>query len=55
MSLNESIIKGATLEWFEGLGYAIVYGPHIVPSELRAKDGMTIKCNEWSGLWLTSI
>jgi len=37
MSLNESIVEDAALEWFGELGYAIGHGPHIAPSEPAAE------------------
>jgi type I restriction enzyme, R subunit len=37
MSLNESIVEHATLEWFGALGYAIAHGPHIAPGEASAE------------------
>jgi type I restriction enzyme R subunit len=37
MSLHESIVEDATLEWFAGLGYAVGYGPHIAPAEPAAE------------------
>ncbi|HQT29625.1 MAG TPA: type I restriction endonuclease subunit R [Thiobacillus sp.] len=37
MSLNESIVEDAALEWFEALGYAIGHGPHIAPGEPAAE------------------
>ncbi|MCE2694697.1 MAG: hypothetical protein LW645_10605 [Verrucomicrobiaceae bacterium] len=33
MSLNESIVEGAALEWFGELGYAVGHGPHLAPGE----------------------
>lgn len=33
MSLNESIVEEAALEWFANLGYAVGHGPHIEPDE----------------------
>ena len=42
MSLNESIVEDAALEWFGALGYAIVHGLHMAPGELRVKDDVTI-------------
>jgi hypothetical protein len=33
MSLNESIVENAALEWFGELGYAVGYGPHLAPGE----------------------
>jgi len=33
MSLNESIIEGAALEWFGELGYAVGHGPQLAPGE----------------------
>ncbi|MBE1426471.1 type I restriction enzyme R subunit [Desulfomicrobium macestii] len=33
MSLNESIIEDAVLEWFEELGYATSHGPMLAPDE----------------------
>ena len=37
MSLNESIVEDAALEWFGELGYAIGHGPHIAPGEAAAE------------------
>ena len=37
MSLNESIVEEAALEWFGELGYAIGHGPHIAPGEPAAE------------------
>ena len=34
MSLNESIIKDAALEWFGELGYAVGRGPHLASGQL---------------------
>ena len=39
MSLNESILEDAALEWFAELGYAIGHGPHIAPGEPAAERG----------------
>ena len=40
MSLNESIVEAAALEWFGELGYAIGHGPHLAPGEPAAeRDG----------------
>lgn len=39
MSLNESIVEDAALNWFGELGYTIGHGPHMAPDELRAKAG----------------
>ena len=40
MSLNESIVEDAALEWFGKLGYEVGYGPHLAPGEPAAKrDG----------------
>ncbi|RYD29097.1 MAG: hypothetical protein EOP86_22165, partial [Verrucomicrobiaceae bacterium] len=36
MSLNESMIEDAALEWFGELGYAIGHGPHLAPGEPEA-------------------
>lgn len=33
MSLNNSIVEDAALEWFGELGYVIGHGPHIAPGE----------------------
>jgi type I restriction enzyme R subunit len=33
MTLTESILEDATLEWFQELGYAIGHGPRIAPGE----------------------
>ena len=37
MSLNESIVEDAALEWFGDLGYAVGHGPHIAPGEPAAE------------------
>ena len=40
MTLTESILEDATLEWFRELGYAIGNGPHIAPGEPAARPGV---------------
>ena len=37
MSLNESIVEDATLEWFGALGYAVEHGPQLAPGEPAAE------------------
>ena len=37
MSLNESIVEAAALEWFGELGYTIGHGPHLAPGEPAAE------------------
>ena len=37
MSLNESVVEDAALEWFESLGYAIGHGPDLAPGEPAAE------------------
>jgi hypothetical protein len=37
MSLNESHVEDAALEWFEELGYAVGHGPQLVPGEPAAE------------------
>lgn len=37
MSLNESHIEGATLEWLGELGYGIGQGPDMAPGEAAAE------------------
>jgi type I restriction enzyme R subunit len=37
MSLNESIVEDAALEWFGELGYAVGHGPHPAPGEPAAE------------------
>ena len=37
MSLNESIVEGAALEWFGELGYAVSHGPQLAPGEPAAE------------------
>ena len=39
MSLNESIVEDAALEWFEVLGYAVGHGPQLAPGEPAAERG----------------
>ena len=39
MTLNESIVEDAALEWFGELGYAIGHGPYIAPGEAAAERG----------------
>jgi type I restriction enzyme R subunit len=33
MSLNESIVEDAALEWFGELGYAVGHGPQVAPGQ----------------------
>ncbi len=37
MSLNESHVEAAALEWFGELGYAVGHGPHLAPGEPAAE------------------
>ena len=37
MSLNESIVEDAALEWFGELGYAVGHGPHLAHGEPAAE------------------
>jgi type I restriction enzyme R subunit len=37
MSLNESIVEDAALEWFGEFGYAVGHGPHLAPDEPAAE------------------
>ena len=37
MSLNESIVEDAALEWFGELGYAVGHGPQLAPGEPAAE------------------
>ena len=37
MSLNESIVEDAALEWLGELGYAVGHGPHLAPGEPAAE------------------
>jgi len=37
MSLNESTVEDAALEWFGELGYAVGHGPHLAPGEPAAE------------------
>ena len=40
MTLNESIVEEAALEWFGELGYAVGHGPQLAPGEPAAeRDG----------------
>ena len=39
MSLNESIVEDAALEWFGELGYAVGHGPHLAPPACRDGSG----------------
>ena len=34
MSLNESTVEEAALEWFEALGYGVAHGPHPLGARL---------------------
>lgn len=42
MTINESIIEGAVLEWFEELGYAALHGPMLAPGEPTAGGGIRL-------------
>ena len=37
MSLNESHVENAALEWFGELGYAVGHGPQLAPGEPAAE------------------
>ena len=37
MTLNESHVEEAALEWFGELGYAVVHGPQLAPGEPAAE------------------
>ena len=37
MSLNESTVEAAALEWFDVLGYSIGHGPNLAPGEPAAE------------------
>jgi len=37
MSLNESIVEDAALQWFVELGYTLGHGPHLAPGEPAAE------------------
>lgn len=37
MSLNESTVENAALEWFGDLGYAVAHGPQLAPGESAAE------------------
>ncbi len=37
MSLNESIVEDAALEWLGELGYAVSHGPQLAPGEPAAE------------------
>lgn len=37
MTLTESIVEDAALEWFGELGYAVGHGPHLAPGEPAAE------------------
>ena len=37
MTLNESIVEDAALEWLGELGYTVAHGPHIAPGEPAAE------------------
>ncbi len=41
MSLNESILEDAALEWFGELGYAVGHGPQLAP-HLPANKAKTL-------------
>ena len=42
MSLNESIVEDAALEWFGELGYAVGHGPHLAPGEPAAESACAL-------------
>ena len=37
MSINESMVENAALEWFGEMGYAVAHGPHLAPGEPAAE------------------
>ena len=58
MSLNESIVEDAALEWFGELGYAVGHGPHLAPGEPAAERdsfGEVVLVGERLGIRFTEI
>ena len=56
MSLNESVVEVAALEWFEELGFAVGHGPHLAPGEPAAERelfGEVVLVGTVVGAWLT--
>ena len=43
MSLNESIVENAVLEWLGELGYAVGHGPDMAPGEAAAERDFPAK------------
>ena len=37
MTLNESTVEAAALEWLQELGYTVAHGPHLAPGEPAAE------------------
>jgi len=42
MTLNESIIEAASLEWFGELGYAVGHGSQLAPGEPAAESACAL-------------
>lgn len=55
MSLSESIVEDAALNWFGGPDYGIGHGPNLHPRKTAGAGWHVHHCNERNGLWLTSI
>jgi hypothetical protein len=43
MSLNESIVEDAALEWFGELGYAVGHGPQLEQDARRLPDSFRLR------------
>ncbi|GEM_PF-1009979 len=56
MSLNESHVEAAALEWFEELGYVVGHGPDIVPCEPAQGLGTSVEGTWfWYESWLEQV
>ena len=47
MSLNESHVEEAALEWFGELGYAVGHGPQLAPGEPAAERRVKGRPDQW--------
>jgi len=60
MSLNESHVEGAALDWFGELGYAVGHGPQIAPGEPAAErdsfgEVVLVKLLNWVAIYKPSL
>lgn len=52
MTITESIVEDAALDWFGDLGYTLGHGPHMAPGE-PAAERIRLAKRSWWGVCAT--